>query len=196
MTPRTAAPASSRPRVAFQGEFGAFSELAIAEQWPEGAEAVPCPTFADALAALHDGRAHFAVIPVENAIAGKVRPALEALALREGYVAKVAERRVAIHLALLVLPGTSIEAVTHVHSHPVALAQCRIFLARHPSIAIVPEADTAGAARLVAERGDPAHAAIAGASAAGRYGLVALRTHLEDVPANSTRFVVMAPSER
>lgn len=188
-------PAAARPRVAFQGEFGAFSELAIAEQWPDGADAVPCPSFADALAALFDGRADVAVIPVENAIAGKVPLALEALAQREGELTKVAERRVAIHLALLALPGASLGKVTHVHSHPVALAQCRIFLARHPQIVIMPEADTAGAARMVAERGDPAHAAIAGPSAAGRYGLVALRTHLEDVAANSTRFVVVAPRE-
>jgi prephenate dehydratase len=191
MTRESPQPGAPLPRVAFQGEYGAFSELAIAAQWPSGAEAIPCPTFPDTLVALDDGRADFAVIPVENAIAGPVRPALEALALREGYFTQVAERRVAIHLALLALPGTSFNTVTHVHSHPVALAQCRIFLARHPDITVVPEPDTAGAARLVAERGDPAHAAIAGASAGVRYGLVSLRTHLEDVPANSTRFVVM-----
>lgn len=184
---------AGRPRVAFQGEPGAFSELAIAEQWPDdGAEAVPCPTFGDALGALFDGRAYFAVIPVENAIAGPVTVALQALAQYEGRLTQVAERRVGIHLALLALPGTALAQVTHAHSHPMALGQCRIFLARHPAITPVPEPDTAGAARMVAERKDPAHAAIAGVSAAGRYGLTVLQSHLEDVPANTTRFLVMA----
>lgn len=187
--PTTSPPA---PRVAFQGEAGAFSELAISAQWPQGATAIPCPSFDDALAALLDGRADFAVIPVENAIAGPVQVALAALARREGVLEQVAERRVAIHLGLLAIPGTAFEEVTHVHSHPVALAQCRLFLAKHPDITPVPEEDTAGAARLVAERGDRAHAAIAGASAARRYGLSQLRAHVEDVPANWTRFQVMA----
>jgi prephenate dehydratase len=190
--PHSGCHAAVPPRVAFQGEPGAFSELAIAAQWPQGAEAVPCPTFGDALAALTDGRAEFAVIPVENAIAGAVTVALEAMAPLEGRLVQVAERRVAIHLALLALPGASLDQVTHVHSHPVALAQCRLFLAKHPALTAVSEADTAGAARLVAERGDAAHAAIAGASAAARYGLVPLRAQVEDVPANWTRFVVVA----
>jgi len=188
MTP----PTSPQPAVAFQGEPGAFSELAIRDQWPQGAAALPCPTFDDALGALFDGRATFAVIPVENAIAGPVVAAQEALARRTGVLVQVAERRVSIHLALLGLPGATLEGLTHVHSHPVALAQCRIFLARHPQLLAVGEPDTAGAARMVAEQGDPAHAAVAGSAAARRYGLVELRSHVEDVPANWTRFVVMA----
>jgi prephenate dehydratase len=187
--------AARAPRVAFQGEPGAFSELAIAAQWPQGAEAVPCPTFGEALATLWGGRADFAVIPVENAIAGAVTVALEAMAPLEGRLVQVAERRVSIHLALLALPGTTVEQVTHVHSHPVALAQCRLFLAKHPAITAVAESDTAGAARLVAERGDAAHAAIAGAAAAARYGLVPLKAQVEDVPANWTRFVVVARAD-
>jgi prephenate dehydratase len=178
--------------VAFQGEPGAFSELAVAAQWPQGATAHPCPTFDDALGALFDGRAAFAVIPVENAIAGPVVAAQTALARRGTALVQVAERRVSIHLALLGLPGATLEGLTHVHSHPVALAQCRIFLARHPQLAAVGEPDTAGAARMVAELGDPAHAAIAGAAAARRYGLAELRPHVEDMPANWTRFVVVA----
>ena len=185
-------PPASAPRVSFQGEAGAFSELAISAQWPQGAHAIPCPTFDDALAALFVGRADFAAIPVENAIAGVVQPALAALGRREGELEQVAERRVAIHLGLLVVPGTAFEELTHVHSHPVALAQCRLFLAKHPQIEAVSEADTAGAARMVAERSDRAHAAVAGASAAHRYGLTMLRTHVEDVPANWTRFQMMA----
>ena len=185
-------PAPGGPRVAFQGEPGAFSELAIAAQWPDGADPLPCPSFDGALTALVAGQADFAVIPVENAIAGAVTVALEALARRAGSLRQVAERRIPIHLALLAVPGARFEQLTHVHSHPVALAQCRIFLARHPQLTAAPEADTAGAARRVAERGDPAHAAIAGSTAGRRYGLAELRPHVEDVPANWTRFQVMA----
>jgi prephenate dehydratase len=91
------------------------------------------------------------------------------------------------------LPGTPLGAVRRVLSHPVALAQCGAFFAAHPGIDAVAFYDTAGAARAVADGGDPAAAAIAGRGAAERYGLAVLAAHVEDRADNQTRFLVVAP---
>ena len=182
------------PRVAFQGELGAFSELAIRQQWPNGATPVPCLTFSDAIASVRNGDAEYGVIPVENAIVGAVKVALDAL---EGAGIRVVERselRVSIHLCLLAPRGASLAALRNVHSHAVALAQCRIFFARHGWLEPVPHDDTAGAARMVAELGDRAVGAVASEMAAERYGLEIIARHIEDVPANWTRFLVISAS--
>lgn len=180
------------PRVAFQGEPGAFSELAIRQQWPQGATPVPSATFPEALAHVLAQRADFAVVPVENAIVGPVQVALDALAAVGDAVDVRAETRVPIHLCLMAPAGATLAALRTVASHPVALAQCRSFFARHEWLAGTPHADTAGAARAVAEAGDRTRGAVASAVAAERYGLDILANHLEDVPHNWTRFVVVS----
>lgn len=187
-------PAAIEPRVAFQGELGAFSELAIRQQWPAGAVPVPCPTFADAISAIRQGRADYAVIPVENAIVGAVTVALDALHAARLEVVTCSELRVPIHLCLLAPRGASLAELRHIHSHAVALAQCRIFFARHGWLEPMPHEDTAGAARMVAEWGDRTIGAVAGEMAAERYGLEIIAHHIEDVPANWTRFLVIGAS--
>ncbi len=179
------------PRVAFQGESGAFSELAIRQQWPDGADVIACRTFPDAVAAVLDGRADYAVIPVENAIAGPVRVALDALAAVGDRVVTHSELRVMIHLCVMAAPGAMLADLRRVQSHTMALAQCRIFFARHGWLEPVPHEDTAGAAREVAAARDRTRAAIAGEMAAERYGLEIIMHHVEDVPANWTRFIVI-----
>lgn len=180
------------PRVAFQGAYGAYSELAIARQWPEGATSMPCSTFPDALKAVVTGDADFAVIPVENAIVGPVRVALDALAgIGEAVVVRT-ELRVPIHLCLLAPAGASLAELREVRSHAVALAQCRIFFARHPWLISMPHEDTAGAARDVAAAHNRTWGAVAGATAAERYGLEIIARNIEDVPANWTRFLVVS----
>jgi prephenate dehydratase len=180
------------PRVAFQGELGAFSELAIRTYWPDGAEAVPCATFPDAIATVVTGGADFAVIPVENAIAGIVHAGRRALEDAAEQITQRHEIRVPIHLCLMAPPGASLAELRVVRSHPVALAQCRIFFARHGWLEPTPHADTAGAARDVGMHGDRTEGAVAGEAAAARYGLDIISRHVEDVPANWTRFVIVS----
>lgn len=180
------------PRVAFQGEIGAFSEIAIRQQWPLGAEPVACDSFPTVLQRLIDGETDFAVIPVENAIIGPVRVALEALDAVGPRVTQRAALKVPVHLCLLAQPGISIEMLSTVHSHPAALAQCRRFLARHDWLRPVPHADTAGAARDVASGSDRTRGAVASEAAAEHHGLVILARFIEDMPANWTRFIVVS----
>jgi prephenate dehydratase len=128
---------SDLPTVSFQGEPGAFSELAIRRAWPHGATPYPCETFDHALDSLLDGTVDFAMIPVENAIVGPVLSALASLDVRNEKVRQVMELRVPVHLYLMALPGATLDALRAVRSHPVALAQCRYYLAQHPWL--VPE---------------------------------------------------------
>lgn len=187
---------ASLPVVAFQGYLGAFSEMAIRQQWPEGATPLPSGTFPDALAHVLERRAHFAVIPVENAIVGPVRVALDALAAVGDAVTTRTETRVPVHLCLMAPAGASLAGLRDVHSHPVALAQCRIFFARHPWLESVSHADTAGAAHDVAAAALVTRGAVASEMAAERYGLEIIARRIEDVPINWTRFLVVSRRER
>ncbi len=179
-------------RVAYQGEPGAYSDLAVRQHFGAHAEGIACRTFPDALAALQDGRADRAMIPIENAIAGPVRVALDALAVHGDAFARVDEHRLVIVLCLLGVPGAMLATVRAVRSHPVALAPCRIFRARHPWLDAPGPADTAGAAREVAAGGDRTVGAIASEMAAERYGLEVLARGIQDIPHNWTQFVVLA----
>lgn len=181
-----------RPRVAFQGAFGAFSELAVRQQWPAGADALPCHTFPEALATVLSGDADFAVIPVENAIAGEVLAATQALADVADRIVQRSELRVGVRLCLLAPAGATLASLRAVHSHAMALAQCRIFFARHGWLTPTPHEDTAGAAADVAAWGDPTIAAIASEAAATRHELEIIARDIEDARANWTRFVVVS----
>lgn len=179
------------PRVAFQGEAGAFSEMAIRQHWPDGADAIACLTFPEAVHRVCEQEVDFAMIPVENAIAGVVRPAHDALLAVGDLLQPCGEVRVPIHLCLMAPHGASLAELREVRSHAVALAQCRLFFARHAWLESVPHADTAGAARDVAEWGDRTRGAVASESAAARYGLEIIAHHIQDIPHNWTRFLVL-----
>lgn len=181
-------------RVAYQGEPGAYSDLAVRQHFGAAGAGVPFGTFPDVLAALVEARCDRAMLPVENAIAGPVRVALDALAPVEASLAVEAEYQLTIELCLLGVPGAMLATVRTVRSHPVALAQCRLFAARHPWFETVGHEDTAGAAREVAETGDRTVAAIASVMAAERYGLEVLARGIQDVPHNWTRFLVLRRS--
>ncbi len=180
------------PRVAFQGAFGAFSEIAIRQQWPGGADARPHHTFAEAIASLLAHDADFAVIPVENTIAGRVAAAEDAIAATRERLVQQSELRVLVRLCLLAPSGATLAGIRRVHSHHMALAQCRIFFARHEWLTSVPHEDTAGAASDVAAWRDTTQAAIASDAAAQRYGLAVIARDVEDTRANWTRFVVLS----
>jgi len=179
------------PRVGFQGSYGAFSEQAIRQHWPHGADARPHHTFSDVIASVLARHVDFAVIPVENAIAGKVVNALDALDAAGDGIVRRTDLRINVKLCLLGPKGATLEGVRMVHSHPMALAQCRIFFARHGWFTPVPHEDTAGAAEDVAAWNDVTIAAIASDAAADRHGLEIIVRHVEDVPANWTRFLVV-----
>ena len=141
-------------RVAFQGELGAYSEDAVRRYWPGGnIEPVPKRSCADVVRALEEGEVDYGMLPIENSLAGNVVATYDALsAARECWV--VGETILPIHHCLLALPGSLINTIERVASHPVALAQCGRFLERHEYMEPEAAYDTAGAARDVAASGD------------------------------------------
>ena len=182
--------AAMRPIVAFQGETGAFSERAAALLVPGQLSLLPCATFDVAVRAVVNGHADFAVIPIENLIAGPIHAALDAMAPFNS-LERVRKLALPVSMALLGMAGATMDGVREVLSHPIALMQCTHFLAAHPLIRVVEAPDTAGAARMVAIRREPSVAAIAAPWAAKHYGLVILAEGLEDRPDNATTFVLL-----
>lgn len=177
-------------RVAFQGDRGAYAESAISEIWRHPVEGIPVRTFNGALRAVHEGEADACVIPVENSIVGRVESGWRALGAYRG-MRTVGEAIVPVNHCVLALKGATLEGLRTAYSHPVALAGCSGFFETHPWIKPGKSFDTAGAAREVAERGDPAHAAIASRAAAERYGLVVLEEGVQNIRDNHTRFVAV-----
>ncbi len=179
---------SDAPRVAFQGEPGAFSEDAVMTYFDGHAVAVPCRDFDGVGAAVLGGDVAYGVLPIENSLAGSVVGSYDVLA--RGGLAIVGEVIRPIRHCLLGVPGADPGGIRRIISHPVALAQCTRFLAGHPAEAVAVY-DTAGAAREVAERGDATVAAVAARVAAERYGLVVLAEDIQDRMDNQTRFFVV-----
>jgi prephenate dehydratase len=180
--------------VAIQGERGAFSDSAARQFLGSGAEILACRTFDDVFDAVGDGRADAAVVPIENSLAGSILRTYDLLGAQG--VEIVGETFLPIRLTLIARPGATIDSIRRVLSHPVALAQCQRFLARMKDVEAVAAYDTAGSVKLMMEGADETDAAIAGAEAAAIYGARVLETDLEDDPANYTRFVLLATSER
>ncbi|MEM5516528.1 prephenate dehydratase [Henriciella sp. AS95] len=176
-------------RIAYQGEPGANSHIACKETYP-GMEPVACKTFEDVIAMVERGDADLAMIPVENTIAGRVGDIHHLLPGTSLHI--IAEHFMPIRFQLMALKGTPISEVKTAHSHIMALGQCRRFLREHAIEAVI-AADTAGAARIVAETGDPSVAAIAPELAAEVYDLEILARNIEDAEHNTTRFVIMSP---
>jgi prephenate dehydratase len=180
---------TDRPRVAFQGERGAFSEEAAVKLLGKEIMLVPRPTFAALFKSLDEGVADFILAPVENSIAGAVDECQASIQI--GSLSICGEVSLLIMQNLIGCEGASFEKIATVESHPVALAQCRRFFAEHPLIKAIAADDTAGSVAAVITRGDPTRAAIAGRRAAEIYGGTILREHLEDEPENYTRFVLL-----
>ena len=179
--------------VAFQGELGAFSEEAVRTWFGTSAEPVPCREFREVGDAVRDRKATAGLLPVENTLAGTVQLSYDVLAEPDFRV--IGEVILPIRHFLLGLPGATLADIRKVISHPVALAQCVRFLSKHRELEAVAVYDTAGAAREVAERKDPALAAIASFRAAERYGLTVLEGDLQDRSDNQTRFLVIRREE-
>lgn len=180
-----------RPRIAYQGVPGAFGEAAARQAFGRSGTPTPCAWFTDVIAAVRDRTVDYGVLPVHNTIVGPIAAACAAL--EAGGVVPIGEVLLPIRQLLLGPPGAALDGVRRVLSHPAALGQCRRFLAAHPALLPVETDDTAGSAREVARRGDPAIAAIAGEAAARRYGLAVLAHDVHDRADNDTRFLVLAP---
>jgi prephenate dehydratase len=185
----TAAPGeAAMQRIVYQGEPGANSHLACREAYPD-MEAAACPTFEDALLAVKSGEARFAMIPIENSVAGRVADIHHLLPKADLYI--VGEHFLRVRHQLMAIPGASLKTIKRALSHTHALGQCRNTL-RALGLKPVPEADTAGSARMVAEAKDPKLAAIASSLAAETYGLTILKSDIEDEQHNTTRFLILA----
>jgi prephenate dehydratase len=184
-------PTPSPPRVAYQGEPGANSQIACEQALPDHVP-LACATFEDTFAAVSDSTAELAMIPIENSTAGRVADIHYLLPTSGLHI--VGEHFLPIHFALLGLPGARIEGLVSVRSHIQALSQCRNVI-RELGLTPIVSGDTAGSAREVAEAADPTQASLAPALAGGLYGLEALRSDVEDEPHNATRFVVLARHE-
>jgi prephenate dehydratase len=177
------------PRVAFQGELGAFSEEAVRRYFGPAATPVACRDFADVGRAVARGDVERGLLPVENTLAGSVVAAYDVLLAHPLRI--VGEVVSPIHHCVLGVPGATLDGLTRVISHPVALAQCTRFIASRAGLEAVAVYDTAGAAQEVARTGSATLAAIAGRGAAARYGLEVLAADVEDRPDNQTRFLVV-----
>jgi prephenate dehydratase len=179
---------ATKQKIAFQGEPGANSHLAITEAYPD-AEAVPCATFEDAFTAISGGDADLGMIPVENSVAGRVADIHHLMPQSKLHI--VAEHFMPVRHQLLAVKGATVADIKTVESHVHALGQCRKAI-RKLGIRPVVAADTAGSAREVAEVGDKSRAAIASRLAAEIYGLNILAADIEDEAHNTTRFIVLS----
>ncbi|MFC0410043.1 prephenate dehydratase [Roseomonas elaeocarpi] len=174
--------------IAFQGMPGAYSDLACRAAYP-GWTTLPCPSFEAAIVAVREGRATLAMLASENSLAGRV-PDIHRL-LPDAGLYVVAEHFERVEHCLLAPRGATMRSIRRVHSHPVALGQI-LRLLRDNNYQPVIEADTAGAAEIIAARNSLEDAAVASSLAAELYGLEILRRNVEDAEHNTTRFYVVS----
>ena len=175
-------------KIAFQGAKGAYSDIACRRAYPEW-ESLPSTSFADAFVKTRTGEADLAMIPIDNTLAGRVADVHRLLP--KGGLSIIGEHFQAIHHALVGVKGAKIEDAKHVHSHVHALPQCQKLINQYGLESHV-HADTASAARDVAQWGNKEHVAISSVLAANLYGLDILKENIEDEAHNTTRFLVLA----
>lgn len=180
-------------KIAIQGEPGSFHFLAARHYYGAQGELVCCPSFASVFKALEEGQADRAIVAIENSLYGSIVEVYDLLqAHHYPIVGEVIEH---ITQNLITLPGASLESITHVYSHPVALAQCATFLdEKLPHATRVGSEDTAGSVEIIKELGNPAFAAIAGTVAAEMHDLPILTAGIQDQKQNFTRFLAIEPT--
>ena len=178
--------------LSFQGHHGAYSEQACVHFF-EDFIPLPCLTFEEALQAVHDNKADYAVIPIENSVAGRVADVHHLLPTSNLFI--LAEHFERIEHCLLALPTATFDDIENVHSHVHALAQCRNFIKNHHLSSVV-HADTAGAACDVAKRQNIKDTAIASRLSAQKYNLKILAENIEDTHNNTTRFLLMGKTQK
>jgi prephenate dehydratase len=180
---------AAKPRVAFQGERGAFSEEAAIKLLGPSIELVPRRTFAELFSSVKEGRAEYVLAPIENSLAGAVKTTIELL--RESAFVVAEEVIIKVEQQLIGCCGAVFDEIEAVESHPVALAQCKRFFADNPQITMIESDDTAGSVAQIVASGDYKRAAIASRRAAEIYGGSIIRENVEDDPENYTRFLLL-----
>ena len=183
----------SFPRVAFQGELGAFSADAARKLLGPEIELVPCETFDQMFASVEGGRVDYCLAPIENSLFGSVYQNYDLLLKHNLRITGEVNLRI-VH-NLIAPPETKLEEVRRVYSHPVALGQCLRFLSEHPEMQSVAAYDTAGSVKMIMASREPQAAAIASAAAAEVYGARVLVPEIEDDQQNFTRFLLLAREE-
>ena len=178
-------------QVAFQGEPGAYSELAAYEHYRQEITTIPCKTFEEVFVKASDDHETDTVglLPIENSLAGSIHRNYDLMLRHDLHI--VGEYHLRVSHCLMALPGVKLADIQRVHSHPQALAQCEANL-EQMGVQVVAEADTAGSARLLRERDDQNAAALASRRAAEVYQLDVISDQMEDNPANYTRFLALA----
>ncbi len=177
-------------KVAYQGERGAFSESAARRLLGAEIEPVPCPSFEAMFASVGRGDADCCVAPIENSLAGSIHRNYDLLL--DSPLTITGETHLRIVHNLIAPPNVDVSAIRRVYSHPVALAQCHHFLEANPQMEATPVHDTAGAIRMVMDRGATDEAGIASAEAADIYGARILVRGVEDNAQNYTRFLLLS----
>lgn len=175
--------------IAYPGTAGSFSHSAALQVFPDG-RCIGFATFPEAARAVVDGRADYALLPVENSFAGAVLPTYSLLERLPLHI--VGETMKAVRHHLLAVPGATLAEIRQIASHPQAIAQCDAFLATLKGVKIVPSSNTAISAREVAYGGDRTQAAIASVEAAREYGLQILAENIQTSDTNTTRFLVLS----
>ncbi len=181
-------PSRTPTRIAYQGEPGSNSHIVCRREYAD-LEALPCASFEDVFATVESGGADLALIPIDNSLAGRVADIHHFLP--DSTLHMVGEQFLRVQFTLMGVPGATPECIRRVHSHVHALGQCRKVI-RDLGLEPVISGDTAGAAREIAELGDPTQASISPPLAAEIYGLEILREDVEDADHNTTRFVVLS----
>ncbi len=185
----------SKISVAIQGIRGSFHELAAVEYFSDSEiEVVPCDTFSDLFALLSDGRADFGIVAFENSVAGSILPNYELL--RRSGLPVTGEICIRVRQNLVALPGQQLSDIREIHSHPMAIQQCSLFVneMRQRGVKVVEAVDTALSARIISEEHQYGSGAIASSSAAGIYSLAILQKEIEDDSLNFTRFLIISGS--
>ncbi len=180
------------PRVAFQGEPGAYSQQAARSFFGPGTDTYPRETLEDVFRAVSRGEAQFGTVPVENSLEGSIARTYDLLL--ESDLKVMGEIEIKISHCLIANAGVKLDDIQKVYSHPQALGQCQAFL-RHMKWEIIPTYDTAGSVKLIKEQDIKDGAAIASADAARIYGLNILSCELEDNPSNVTRFFILGKED-
>ncbi len=175
--------------VVYQGVEGAYSHAAMQTYFGKGTESFHVRKFRDAMEAIADGSADYAVLPIENTTAGIVADNFDLLVDFENYI--VAEQIIPVEHVLMAAPGTAIEEIRKVFSHPQALSQCEGLFSRHPDWQAVAYDNTALAARKIAGDKKKDEAAIGSRFAAEHFGLEVLQEHVNDLEENATRFMIV-----
>jgi prephenate dehydratase len=173
-------------KIAFQGEKGAYSEVAALEHFGAGLTTLPCVSFDDVFAAVESGAAERGLVPVENSLAGSIHRNYDLLL--QFPLVVTGEHYLRVSHCLIGLPGATMDSLTRVISHPQALAQCEKYLRGLSGVQVDPVYDTAGSVKMVKEADDPTVAAIASRRAAELYEMAILDESIEDNPENFTRF--------